>query len=74
MEEKIKKVIEDEINPMLLADGGSVELSEFKDGVVKVKLQGACATCPYSVMTLQNLVEEKLKEKVKEVKKVESVD
>ena len=71
MEEKIKKIIKEEINPMLANDGGSAEFVSEKDGVVKVKLMGTCATCPFSIMTLQNLVEEKLKEKIKEVKKVE---
>lgn len=73
MEEKIKKIIEEEINPMLASDGGSAEFVEFKDGVLKVKLQGACATCPYSALTLSALVEKTVKEKAPEVKSVEAV-
>ncbi len=83
MEEKIKKIIEEEINPMLATDGGFCEFVEFsaiggsasggKEGVLKVKLQGACATCPYSAMTLSALVEKTIKEKMPEVKSVEAV-
>lgn len=58
---------------MLASDGGSAEFVDFKDGVLKVKLQGACATCPYSAMTLSALVEKTIKEKMPEVKSVEAV-
>ena len=73
MDEKIKNVIKNEISPMLAQHGGSVEFVEFKDGIVKVKLMGACATCGYAQETLKNLVEEILKSKIKEVKTVENV-
>jgi Fe-S cluster biogenesis protein NfuA len=72
MKEEIEKVIKNDINPMLMADGGSCEFVSEKDGVVKVRLMGACSSCPFSIMTLQNLVEQSLKEKVKGVKKVEA--
>ena len=68
----IKKVI-NEIRPMLQADGGDVELVDFKDGVVSVKLKGACHGCPMAAQTLKNGVEAMLKEKVKGVKKVVNV-
>lgn len=64
MLEKVAKVIE-EIRPMLQADGGDVELVEVEDsGVVKLRLQGACAGCPGAQMTLKNGIERMLREKV----------
>lgn len=74
MKEKINKILE-EIRPTLQADGGDIELVDVdeKEGVVKVKLQGACVGCPMSEMTLSGGVERALKEKVKGVKKVEAV-
>jgi len=66
MQEKVAKVIE-EIRPMLQADGGDVELVEVMDsGVVKLRLQGACAGCPGAQMTLKNGIERMLREKVDE--------
>jgi Fe-S cluster biogenesis protein NfuA len=62
------------IKPALRADGGDVELVEAgDDGVVKVRLKGACGSCPMSQMTLKMGIERVLKEKVPEVKKVVSV-
>ncbi|MCK4235608.1 MAG: NifU family protein [Candidatus Krumholzibacteria bacterium] len=72
MKEKVKEVL-DQIRPSLQADGGDVELVEVKDGVVKVRLKGACAGCPMSQMTLAFGIEKVLKESIPEVKKVESV-
>lgn len=64
MKEKVAKVIE-EVRPMLQADGGDVELVEVEDsGVVKLRLQGACAGCPGAQMTLKNGIERMLREKV----------
>ncbi len=72
-EEKVKEVI-DEIRPQLQADGGDVKLVEVTDeGIVKVKLVGACAGCPMSTMTLAMGIEKTLKEKIPEVEKVEQV-
>jgi len=73
MEDEVKKVLE-EIRPMLQADGGDVELIDVKDGVVKVRLQGACAGCPMSQMTLRNGIERILKSKIPEVQSVQSAD
>ncbi len=70
MQEKIQKAI-DKIRPMLQADGGDVELVSFEDGVVKVRLQGACAGCPMSQMTLRNGIERMLKQEIPEVTSVE---
>ncbi len=73
MKEKIEKAL-DKIRPGLIADGGNVELVDVTDdGVVKVKLTGACAGCPMSTMTLKMAIEKKLKEAIPEVKAVEQV-
>jgi Fe-S cluster biogenesis protein NfuA len=69
-----KKVIDiiSKIKPMLEADGGSIELVSVdeKKGIVKVKLVGACGACPFSMMTLKNVVERSIKEEIPEVKEV----
>jgi Fe-S cluster biogenesis protein NfuA len=73
MLEDVKAVL-DEIRPHLRADRGDVELVEVTDeGVVKVKLLGACGHCPMSIMTLKMGIEKRLKEKVPAVKEVVSV-
>ena len=71
MKDKIEQVIE-KIKPVLAADGGSVELVDVNEetGIVKVKLTGACGSCPFSAMTLKGVVERMIKEDVPEVKKV----
>lgn len=70
--EQVQSVI-DKIRPALQADGGDVELVEIEDGVVKVRLQGACAGCPMSQMTLKNGIERILKQELPDVTSVESV-
>lgn len=73
MKEEVTKIL-DKVRPSLQADGGDVELVEItEDGVVKVKLQGACAGCPMSTMTVKNGIERVLKEHVPGVKEVISV-
>ena len=73
MKEKVEKVL-DEIRPMLQADGGDVELVEVTDdGIVKVRLTGACSGCPMSTITLRMGIEKKLKESIPEMKAVEQV-
>lgn len=72
MKEKLEKALE-ELRPHLQADGGDVELVDYEDGIVKVRLKGACAGCPMSQMTLQWGVERFLKGKIPEVIKVEAV-
>lgn len=72
MMDKVKAVIED-IRPMLQADGGDIELLSVDDGVVKVRLQGACAGCPGAQMTMKMGVEEMIREKIPEIKSVEAV-
>ncbi|HFC97571.1 MAG TPA: NifU family protein [Thermosulfurimonas dismutans] len=62
------------VRPMLQADGGDVELVDItEEGVVKVRLRGACGTCPMSQMTLKMGIERYLKKEVPEVKAVEAV-
>lgn len=70
MKEKVQEVL-NKIRPQLQADGGDVELVEIADGVVKVRLQGACAGCPMSQMTLRNGIEKVLKKEIPEVVAVE---
>ncbi len=72
MNEKVEKAL-DKIRPALIADGGNVELVEVKDGVVKVKLTGACAGCPMSQMTLKMGIERSLKSEIPEIKEVVAV-
>ncbi|TCL62397.1 Fe-S cluster biogenesis protein NfuA [Hydrogenispora ethanolica] len=73
MKEKVTEAL-DKIRPSLQADGGDVELVDVQqDGVVKVRLKGACAGCPMSQMTLKNGIERYLKQTVPEVQSVESV-
>ncbi len=72
MEEKIREAL-DGIRERLKADGGDIELVAIEDGVVKVRLQGACRGCPGAQMTLRMGVERILKEAVPEVKEVVAV-
>lgn len=72
MKDKVTQVL-DKIRPGLQMDGGDIELIDVKDGVVKVRLVGACAGCPMSMMTLQMGVERALKREVPEVVRVENV-
>jgi len=72
MREEVEEIL-NQIRPSLQADGGDVELVDIVDGIVKLKLKGSCAGCPMSQMTLAFGIERVLKEKVPEVKKVESV-
>jgi Fe-S cluster biogenesis protein NfuA len=72
MKDKVKEALE-RIRPALQADGGDVELVNIDDGVVKVKLTGACGSCPMSTMTLKNGVEMILKQEVPDIKEVVAV-
>lgn len=72
MRENVEKALQ-KIRPSLQADGGDIELVDIQDGVVKVKLTGACGGCPMSQMTLKMGVERALKEEVPEVKGVEAI-
>lgn len=71
--EKVKEVL-DQVRPALQRDGGDVELIEVNDdGIVTVRLQGACAGCPMSQMTLKMGIEQHLKRQVPEVKEVRNL-
>lgn len=73
MEEKVRQVL-DKIRPRLQADGGDVELVEVtEEGIVKVRLTGACGGCPFATMTLKNGIEAVLKNQLPAVKSVQAV-
>lgn len=73
MREKVEAVLE-KVRPMLQADGGDVELVDITDnGIVQVRLTGACKGCPMSQMTLKNGIERIVLKEIPEVKAVESV-
>jgi Fe-S cluster biogenesis protein NfuA len=64
----------EKVRPYLIADGGDISLIDVtEDGVVKVRLEGACGSCPYSLMTLKSGVEQAIKKDVPEIKEVVSV-
>lgn len=71
MKEKVIEVI-NQIRPMLNADGGDIEFVSLEDGVVKVRLQGACSGCPSAIYTLKLGVEKVLKERLPGIKSVEA--
>ena len=70
--ENVEKVL-DELRPFLISDGGNVEIGEIDGPVVKVRLQGACGSCPSSTMTLKMGIERKLKEMIPEISEVVQV-
>jgi Fe-S cluster biogenesis protein NfuA len=63
----------DELRPYLMADGGNVELVDIEGPVVKLRLQGACGSCPSSTMTLKMGIERKLRDSIPEISEVEQV-
>ena len=70
--ENVEKVL-DELRPFLMADGGNVEVVELDGPIVKVRLQGACGSCPSSTMTLKMGIERKMREAIPEVSEVVQV-
>ena len=72
LKEQVEAALE-RIRNALRVEGGDVELVDIKDGVVKVKLQGSCAGCPFSQMTLKNFIEKELRKDVSGVTCVEAV-
>ena len=72
MKEKVEVAL-DKIRPALRADGGDVELVDVKEGVVTVRLTGACGSCPMSTMTLRMGVERVIREEVPEIKELVAV-
>ena len=73
IESKIVKILEEKIRPAVARDGGDIKFKEFKDGVVKVQLQGSCSGCPSSTMTLKKGVQNLLCHYLPEVKEVEAI-
>ena len=67
MEEKIRKIIEEQINPVLGEHSGGAVLTDFTDGVVTVRLTGACSSCPSAQMTTEDVVKEVLMEEFPEI-------
>ena len=72
MEEKIKEVLE-EVRTSLKRDGGDVEFVRYNDGIVELRLKGACAGCPLSQLTIKSYIEVLLKGKIPEIKEVKAV-
>jgi Fe-S cluster biogenesis protein NfuA len=72
MKDRILAVL-DEIRPTLQADGGDIEFIDFNEGVVLVRLRGACGSCPMSMVTLKQGVEARLKARIPEVLRVEQI-
>lgn len=72
IEDRVEKTLQ-ELRPQLQADGGDIEFLGVKDGVVKVRLKGACAGCPFSTMTLKMGVEQYLKKRIPGITGVEAV-
>ena len=73
IEKKIIQILDQKIRPAVAKDGGDIRFKEFKDGIVKVQLQGSCSGCPSSTMTLKQGVQNLLCHYLPEVKKVEAV-
>jgi len=70
--ENVEQVLDD-LRPYLMADGGNVELVEIDGPTVKLRLQGACGSCPSSAMTLRMGIERRLKEYIPEIAEIEQV-
>ncbi len=73
IEKEIVKILDQKIRPAVAKDGGDIKFKEFKDGIVRVQLQGSCSGCPSSTMTLKQGVQNLLKHYIKEVKEVEAI-
>lgn len=70
----IKETIKTKVRPILVMDGGNIEFIDYKDGIVNVKLMGACNGCPLSSITLKNTVKNIIQEAVPEVIDIQAVD
>ena len=73
IEKKIIKILDQKIRPAVAKDGGDIRFKEFKDGIVKVKLQGSCSGCPSSTLTLKQGVQNLLCHYIPEVRGVEAI-
>jgi Fe-S cluster biogenesis protein NfuA len=72
LRQNVEKVL-DGVRISLKSEGGDIELIDVKDGVVYVKLMGACGTCPMSMLTMKNLVESSIRKEIPEIKAVQAV-
>ena len=70
IEMKIREILDQEIRPAVARDGGDIVFYGFQDGVVQLHLQGACSSCPSSIMTLKLGIENRLKQSIPEVREV----
>ncbi len=73
IEKNIIKILDEKIRPAVAKDGGDIKFKEFKNGIVKVQLQGSCSGCPSSTLTLKQGVQNLLKHYIREVKEVEAI-
>ena len=73
IENNIIKILDQKIRPAVAKDGGDIKFKSFKNGIVKVQLQGSCSGCPSSTLTLKQGVQNLLKHYIKEVKEVEAI-
>ena len=73
IEKRIVKILDEKIRPAVARDGGDIKFKEFKDGIVKVQLQGSCSGCPSSTMTLKQGVQNLLCHYLPEVKEVVAI-
>lgn len=69
-EQKIKRILNEEIRPAVAMDGGDVQFHSFEDGILTLQLQGACSSCPSATFTLKMGIENRLKEDIPEIKEV----
>lgn len=70
MIEKIEEVLERNVRPQLLAHEGNVEIAEYKDGILKVRLLGQCSGCPSAALTTEELIGEEIRKQIPEIKDV----
>ena len=73
IEKRIIQLLEEKIRPAIARDGGDIKFKEFKNGIVKVQLQGSCSGCPSSTATLKMGIENMLKHYIPEVKRVDAI-
>ncbi|MCD4760578.1 NifU family protein [bacterium] len=69
---KLNKIL-NKIRPALVRDGGDLELISYKKGIVEIRLQGACAHCPFADVTLKHIIAQEIQDQMPEVKEVRSV-
>ena len=73
VEQRIFDILDNQIRPAVASDGGDVIFDSYKDGILKLHLQGSCSQCPSSIMTLKVGIESMLKKAIPEIKEVVSV-